>query len=146
VLGILDQAIKSNVKELREQFGRDSLGPWAADFEAEFAAQLLPQQSGWKSLSIRFDLAELLRPDLEALALVIKDVSPHLTVDEIRTRYLSASPLNLPGLSDVPWAAARTAPLTSFATAPPEQPDPDIQNEESSPSNADANEHGQSGA
>jgi len=59
VLGILDQAIKSNVKELREQFGRDALGPWASDVEGEFAAQLLPQQPSWAGLTTRFDLAEL---------------------------------------------------------------------------------------
>jgi HK97 family phage portal protein len=89
--GILDQAIKSNVKELREQFGRDGLGPWASDFEGEFAAQLLPQQPSWSTLTVRFDLAELLRP------------------------------LNMPGLSDAPWAARGTSPITAAAFVPAEQ-------------------------
>jgi HK97 family phage portal protein len=119
VLGILDQAIKSNVKELREQFGRDSLGPWASDFEGEFAAQLLPQQPSWSGLSVRFDMGELLRPDLEALALVIQRVSPQMTLDEIRTRYLGLEPLNMSGLSDVPWGARGTAPITTFVPVEP---------------------------
>src|SRR5207302_7466651 len=33
VAGILDRAIKSNIQELREQFGRDTLGPDAEEME-----------------------------------------------------------------------------------------------------------------
>lgn len=122
VLGILDQAIKSNVKELREQFGRDALGPWASDFEGEFAAQLLPQQPSWSTLTVRFDLAELLRPDLEALALVAQRVAPYVTLDELRTRYFGLEPLNMPGLSDVPWSARGTAPITAAVPVEPTTP------------------------
>lgn len=114
VLGILDQAIKSNVKELREQFGRDALGPWASDFEGEFAAQLLPQQPSWSGLTVRFHLAELLRPDLEALALIMQRTAPVMTVDEQRTQWLGLEPLNIDGISDSPWAARGTSPLTTF--------------------------------
>ncbi len=114
VLGILDQAIKSNVKELREQFGRDALGPWASDVEGEFAAQLLPQQPSWSTLTVRFNLAELLRPDLEALALVMQRTAPVMTPDEQRTQWLGLEPLNLEGLSDAPWAARGTSPMTTF--------------------------------
>lgn len=123
VLGILDQAIKSNVKELREQFGRDSLGPWASDFEGEIAAQLLPQQPSWNGLIVRFDLAELLRPDLEALATVIQKISPMVTPDEIRVRYLGLEPLNMPGLSDVPWATRSSNPYTTFKLIDPPPPE-----------------------
>ena len=119
VLGILDQAIKSNVKELREQFGRDALGPWASDVEGEFAAQLLPQQPSWAGLTTRFDLAELLRPDLEALALVIQRVSPHMTVDEIRSRFLGLEPLDMPGLTDTPWSMRGSQPLTAAVVLAP---------------------------
>lgn len=125
VLGILDQAIKSNVKELREQFGRDSLGPWASDFEGEIAAQLLPQQPSWAGTIVRMDLSELLRPDFEALSLVIQRVAPMMTVDEIRTRYLGLPPLDMEGLSDVPWAARSSKPFTQFPplTAAPDAAD-----------------------
>lgn len=115
-VGILDNAIKSNVQELREQFGRDSLGPWAADFEAEFQAQLLPQQAGWRGLSVKFDIASLLLPDLEALALVIDKVGTAMTPDEIRTKFLGLSPLRLKGRSDTPWTAPRTLPMADFPT------------------------------
>jgi HK97 family phage portal protein len=130
VLGILDQAIKSNVKELREQFGRDSLGPWASDFEGEIAAQLLPQQPSWSNLTVQFYLAEMLRPDLESLALVIQRVAPQMTVDEIRTMYLGLEALKIPGLSDQPWPARGAQPMGSFDTEPkpadlpPAPPDP----------------------
>jgi HK97 family phage portal protein len=113
-VGILDNAIKSNVQELREQFGRDSLGPWASDFEGEFAAQLLPQQSGWRGLSVKFDLSAMLLPDLEALSLVIEKISHIVTVDEIRTKYLGLSPLRFKNRSDTPWTAPRTLPMIDF--------------------------------
>ncbi len=113
-VGILDNAIKSNVKELREQFGRDSLGPWAVDFQDEWVAQLLSQQAGWRNLTPKFDLSSLLLPDLEALALIIKDIGPVLTPDEMRTDWLGKSPLRLPGLSDTPWTAPRTLPMAQF--------------------------------
>jgi HK97 family phage portal protein len=115
-VGILDNAIKSNVKELREQFGRDSLGPWASDFEGEFAAQLLPQQPGWKGLSVRFDLSSILLPDLEALALVLDKLGPYVTTDEARTKFLGLSPLRFKGRSDTPWTAPRTLPMSDFPT------------------------------
>jgi HK97 family phage portal protein len=113
-VGILDNAIKSNVHELREQFGRDSLGPWASDFEEEFAAQLLPQQPGWRNLSVKFDLGSILLPDLEALAGVIEKVSHVLTTDEIRTEYLGRSPLHFRNRSDTPWTQPRTLPMKDF--------------------------------
>ena len=115
-VGILDNAIKSNVKELREQFGRDSLGPWASDFEGEFGAQLLPQQPGWRGLSVKFDLSSLLLPDLEALAAVMDKMGPWMTVDEGRTKFLGLSPLRFKNRSDTPWTAPRTLPMVDFPT------------------------------
>jgi HK97 family phage portal protein len=116
VLGILDNAIKSNVKELREQFGRDSLGPWASDFEEEFAAQLLPQVPGWTNLNVRFNLQSLLLPDFEALAAVADKLGPSWTPDEIRTKLFGLSPLRFKGRSDTPWTAPRTLPMADFPT------------------------------
>lgn len=114
VLGILDRAIKSNVKELREQYVRDSLGPLAADFEQELQAQLLPQQPSWSSLFVEFQLAEQLRPDLEARALVYQRLMPVYTIDEIRA-FENASALDIAGVTDVPWVPSGAMPLTQAA-------------------------------
>src|SRR5690606_15663626 len=39
VLGILDRAIMSNVRELREHYIRDAVGPWASFIEDDLQAQ-----------------------------------------------------------------------------------------------------------
>lgn len=123
VLGILDRAIKSNVKELREQYVRDSIGPLASDFEAELQAQLLARMPGWASLFVEFQLAEQLRPDLEARALVYQRLMAcGWTWDEIRT-YENMPALDLPGLSDVPWVPSGQQPASAWVGGPP-QPKP----------------------
>lgn len=118
VLGILDRAIKSNVKELREQFGRETVGPMAAEFEQELAAQLLTQQPAWRSLFVEFQLAEQLRPDLEARAMVYQRLMPFFTIDEIRG-FENASPLKIPGKSDVPWVPSGAMPISQAGGVSP---------------------------
>jgi HK97 family phage portal protein len=120
VAGILEQAIKSNVKELREQFGRDSVGPHASDFEAELMAQLLPQSAAWANQYAEFTLAELLRPDLEARALVYQRMAGVFTVDEIRSAE-NYEPLGIAGVTDVPWAVGGAVPLPTAAAGRPTQ-------------------------
>lgn len=114
VLGILDQAIKSNVKELREHYGRESLGPWASDFEQELMAQLVAPQASWRGHFVEFQLAELLRPDLEARAMVYQRMQSVLTIDEIRG-FENLPALDIPGVTDVPWAQSGAMPLTTAA-------------------------------
>jgi HK97 family phage portal protein len=111
MLGILDRAIKSNVKELREQYIRDSVGPWANEMEQEFQAQLLPAQRSWASLFLEFQLAEQLRPDLEARALVYQRLMSVFSIDEIRG-FENTPPLDLSGVSDVPWVQSGAMPIT----------------------------------
>jgi HK97 family phage portal protein len=111
MLGILDRAIKSNVKELREQYIRDSVGPWANEIEQEFQAQLLPAQRSWSSLFVEFQLAEQLRPDLEARALVYQRLMSVFSIDEIRG-FENTAPLDLAGISDVPWVQSGAMPIT----------------------------------
>jgi hypothetical protein len=111
MLGILDRAIKSNVKELREQYIRDSVGPWANETEAEFQAQLIPAQPSWSSLFVEFQLAEQLRPDLEARALVYQRLMSVFAIDEIRA-FENLAPLDIAGVSDVPWVQSGAMPIT----------------------------------
>lgn len=68
LVGILDRAIKSNVKELREEKIRDLIGPWAESFESDLHAQLLPQSPAWAYNFSEFDMSEQLRPDILSLA------------------------------------------------------------------------------
>lgn len=115
VLGILDQAIKSNVVQLREQYVRDSLGPLASDFEAELQAQLLPQQPSWSSMFVEFQLGELLRPDLEARAIVYQRLMFVYSPDEIRSME-NLPPFKIRGVTDVPWVASGAMPLPQAAS------------------------------
>ncbi len=121
VLGILDQAIKSNVKELREQYARDSLGPHASDFESELMAQLLTTQPSWSSLFVEFELAELLRPDLEARALVYQRLLQVFSIDDIRG-WENLPPYDMPGISDRPWLPRGAQPLGGFPPNPDDKP------------------------
>lgn len=114
VVGILEQAIKSNVKELREQFLRDGIGIWAGDFESELQAQLIDPRPQWAGLFAEFQLAEALRPDLEARSSVYQRLQPYFTVDEIRG-FENMRPLDMPGVTDVPWVASGAMPMSQFA-------------------------------
>ncbi|MGH7540868.1 MAG: phage portal protein, partial [Gemmatimonadota bacterium] len=123
VLGILDKAIKANVKELREQYVRDSLGSWAPEFEAEIEAQLLPLTPSWRNLFTRFQLSEQLRPDLEARSAVYQRMKHVLSIDRMR-ELEDEEPLDIPGVSDVPWVDSGALPITragqssAFAAGP----------------------------
>lgn len=110
VLGILDHAIKSNVKELREQYGRDGIGPVASDFEQDIMAQLVEPVGAWSGMFVEFQLAEFLRPDIEARAIVYERLfRMGWTMDELRTLE-NMRPHDLAGVSDVPWVASGALP------------------------------------
>jgi len=123
VLGILEQAIKSNVKELREQYVRDSVGPWASEFEEELQAQLLAPMPAWASLHVRCQLAEQLRPDLEARALVYQRLAAYLAIDEVRALE-DMRPLDIEGVTDVPWVASGAQPLSAWQAGRTRRPPP----------------------
>jgi HK97 family phage portal protein len=114
VLGLLEHAIRANVKEMREQFVRDTTGPWATDMEGDVAAQLVNPYPLWSSLFAEFEMSEQLRPDLEARALVYQRLIFVFTIDEIRTME-NKPPLNIQGVTDVPWAPSGSLPLTTAA-------------------------------
>lgn len=116
ILGLLEQAIRANVKEMREQFGRDTIGPWTSETESDFAGQLIPRVPAWSSMFAEFQLAESLRPDLEARALVYQRMSQFLTIDEVRA-FENLPPLKLKGVTDQPWVASGAMPLGTAAQA-----------------------------
>lgn len=116
ILGLLENAIRANVKELREQFGRDTIGPWATETEDELEAQLV--KPDYPSLQCEFQLAEQLRPDLEARALVYQRLMWVMSIDEIRQTE-NLPPLKLKGVTDVPWVASGAMPVTNAAKNQP---------------------------
>jgi HK97 family phage portal protein len=130
VIGILDRAIMSNVRELREQHIRDGVGPHAAELEGDLMSQLLPAQKSWRGLFVEFDLAEQLRPDLETRAKVHQATRHMMTIDEQR-KVENLPPLEIEGWSDRPWGKAGEAPLGKLpAGAPPKRDDEDEEREE----------------
>lgn len=125
VLGMLENAIRANVKELREQFIRETMGPWANEFEDELHAQFIAPL--YPTVFAEFQLAESLRPDMEARAMVYQRLMHVFTIDEIR-KIENMQPLNIAGVTDIPWVASGAMPLTrasqaaSRVTAPPGPP------------------------
>lgn len=113
VLGILDRAIMANVKELRSQYVRESVGPLATEMESELMAQLILPVPSWRGLFAEFLLAEQLRPDLEARAEVHKNMRHVESIDEQR-RQENLPPLGIRGASDVPWVDSGSMPLSAF--------------------------------
>jgi len=116
ILGLLENAIRANVKELREQFGRDGMGPWAAEMEDEIDAQVIRPLVPF--VNCAFQMAEQLRPDIEARALVYQRLMHIYSIDEIR-RMEDKEPLNITGVTDVPWVASGAMPLPLAAKPKP---------------------------
>jgi HK97 family phage portal protein len=114
LIGILERAIFSNVRELRSYWTRDIVGADASDVESELTAQLLSRQASWSGLFLEFALAEHLRPDIEARAETYEKLRRVLTIDEIRALE-NRRPLAIPGVTDVPLLPAGELP----AAAPP---------------------------
>lgn len=129
IVGILDRAIMSNVRDLRSQLIRDVIGSWAAEVEDDLRSQLIsePQFSG---LFVEFDLAEALRPDLEARADVFAKMRHVYTPDEMR-KIENLIPLEIEG-SDTVWMPAGQIGLGIEPPAPPptainQKPDPNAE-------------------
>lgn len=132
MMGILDRAILNNVKELRNYFTRDSVGPFADEFEGDYRAQLIEAEPVWRGLDGAFYLDEMLRPDLEARADVYEKTRHVFTPNEMRGQE------GLPRLddpaADTIWLPAGSIPADSSAApapapAPSPSSDPNAQND-----------------
>ena len=107
VLGFLENAIKSNVKELREQYIRDVIGNWAPSIEDDIWTQMIhPMGSVARDVFSEFDLDKQLRPDMEGMATVSGTMGTTATLNERRRWF------NLP---DLPFPEADTIPTTPGA-------------------------------
>lgn len=84
LLGILDRAIMSNVRELRDHYYQDVIGPEAVAVESDLMSQLLPRFSSLDDLFVEFDMDAMLRPNLLDRAKAYREMRFVYTPNEIR--------------------------------------------------------------
>lgn len=92
MVGILDHATFSNIREQHKQLYQDSLGPWLAMIEGELVRQLLSEYEDGASIYPEFNIAEKLQGSFEEQAASLRALvgRPLMTANEGRAR------LNLP--------------------------------------------------
>lgn len=98
LIGILDHATYSNIKEQHSHLYQDTLGPWLVMMQQEFAAQVLPDleetPGEYADVYCEFNIAEKMRGDFEAQAAAASTATggPWMTRNEQRARF------NLPAI------------------------------------------------
>ena len=94
MVGILDHATYSNVREMHKHLYQDSLGPWLAMIEQEIELQLLSELADAEGVYVEFNIAEKLAGSFEEQTQALQSAvgRPWMTADEARGR------LNLPSL------------------------------------------------
>ena len=96
LIGILDHATFSNIREQHKNLYQDSLGPWLAMIEQDIELQLLPELGDTNGVYCEFNIAEKLAGAFEdqVTALQAAVGRPWMTANEARAR------LNLPSLGE----------------------------------------------
>lgn len=86
VMGVMDRAIMSNVREMRDQYVKDLIGPHAEFLAADFEAQVIDFEPGLRDKQIfaEFDLDEQLRPDVWTRAAAHRNMLLVRTPNEVR--------------------------------------------------------------
>ncbi len=94
LVGILDHATFSNIKEQHKHLYQDCLGPWLAMIEQEIELQLLPEFEDSEGVYCEFNIAEKLQGSFEEQTQSFQAAvgRPYMTADEARAR------LNLPSM------------------------------------------------
>lgn len=92
MVGILDHATFSNIKEQHQQLYQDTLGPWLQMIQEEIGLQLIPDLPDSENVYVEFNLQEKLRGSFEEQAQQLQTAvgAPWLTRNEARAR------MNLP--------------------------------------------------
>src|SRR5690554_5663895 len=87
LVGILDHATFSNIREQHKQLYQDTLGPWLTQIDEALEAQLLPE-FGEDDLYLEFNLEAKMRGSFEEQAAAASTAAgaPWMTVNEIRGR------------------------------------------------------------
>jgi HK97 family phage portal protein len=107
MVGILDHATFSNIKEQHKELYQDTLGPWCVQLEEEIDRQLLPECDNAQDVYVEFNIQEKLKGSFEdqANAMRVLVGRPIMTANEGRAR------LNLPSIKDDPTADQLAMPL-----------------------------------
>jgi len=94
MVGILDHATFSNIKDQHKQLYQDSMGPWLTMIEEEIALQLLPEFEMTSGVYVEFNIQEKLQGSFEEQTQSMQSAvgRPWMTANEARAR------LNLPSL------------------------------------------------
>mgnify|MGYP000902562331 CR=1 FL=1 len=94
MVGILEHATFSNIKEQHQQLYQDCLGPWLVMLQQELVLQLVPDFTGTDEMYFEFNLDAKMRGSFEEQAGVMQTMvgGPVMTRNEGRAR------LNLPRL------------------------------------------------
>ncbi|MEU1496062.1 phage portal protein [Streptomyces sp. NPDC005732] len=100
LIGILDHATYSNIKEQHAHLYQDTLGPWTVMIQQEFAAQVLPDLPDNKDVYCEFNIAEKMRGSFEEQAAAMSTMvgGPVMTRNEARGRLNLSS---LPGADEL---------------------------------------------
>lgn len=94
MVGILDHATFSNIREQHKNLYQDCLGPWLAMIEQEIELQLLPDLGESEGVYCEFNIQEKLAGSFEEKAASYQTAvgRPYMTVNEVRAKE------NLPSL------------------------------------------------
>jgi HK97 family phage portal protein len=92
MVGILDHATFTNIKELHKNLYQDCLGPWLENFQQEIELQLLPDLPDTSNVYVEFNFAAKLNGSFEEQATQLQGAvgGPYMARNEARAR------LNLP--------------------------------------------------
>lgn len=94
MVGILDNATFSNIKEQHKNLYQDSLGPWLAMIEQEIDLQVLPEFEDQEGVYSEFNIAEKLQGSFEEQVKALQSAvgRPWMTANEARAK------MNLPSM------------------------------------------------
>jgi HK97 family phage portal protein len=110
MVGILDHATFSNIREQHKQLYQDALGPWLRMIEEDIALQLLPDFEDTDGVYVEFNIDEKMRGDFDEQTQAYQSAvgAPWMTRNEARARQ------NLPS---VPGGDALVTPLNVLTGA-----------------------------
>lgn len=88
LVGILDHATFSNIREQHKSLYQDTLGPWCAEIEQDIGLQLIPDLAAGRSVYVEFNIYEKLQGSFEEQAEQLQAAvgGPYMTRNEARSR------------------------------------------------------------
>lgn len=86
VMGVIERAIMSNVREMRDQYYRDLIGPHSELLAGDFESQVIDSDPvlADRQIFAEFDVDEQLRPDLWKRAASFRNIMLGYTPNELR--------------------------------------------------------------